>query len=253
MNIEVIKSFKQLPCDNSITVRHWKPNQTVIDKLVTHCKDNNYKSIVEIGPGTVPFPLACKFVGYNENISDYISVDIDTTKLPFNDSQFEFLYCRHTLEDIQNPDFALSEFIRVSVNGYIETPSPLVEITKGVDINFYGDTYPDSNIYSVAYSGYIHHRYIVWSDIDKNTIYFLPKYSCIIDTIDIYDNETRQKIFYLLNNYPVYWNNYCLYNKDTKIVMYKNGVNMTVPVDYIRLLKSAVNTSVNSTNKFITR
>jgi len=37
------------------------------------------------------------------------------------------------LEDIQNPNFAISEIFRVSQKGYIETPSPLIEITYGVE------------------------------------------------------------------------------------------------------------------------
>ena len=78
------------------------------------------------------------------------------------------------LEDIQNPDFALNEITRVTkYGGYIETPSPLIEVTKNVD----------GSGFSNSYCGYIHHRYIVWSNIQKNEIYFLPKYSCILDHI----------------------------------------------------------------------
>lgn len=44
-------------------------------------------------------------------------------------------------------------------------PSPLVELTKGVDGNIR---------FSNHYIGYVHHRYIVWSDLEENTIYFFP-------------------------------------------------------------------------------
>lgn len=54
-------------------------------------------------------------------------------------------------EDIQNPDFAFSEMIRVSKEGFIETPSPLIEVTRNVD----------ANDLTRAFCDYIHHRYIV--------------------------------------------------------------------------------------------
>ena len=83
----------------------------------------------------------------------------------------DFVYSRHTLEDIQNPDFCMNEIIRISKSGYIETPSPLIETAKGIDA-------PDKRM---NYAGYIHHRYIIWSNIEKCEIYILPKYNSIID------------------------------------------------------------------------
>ena len=151
---------------------------------------------------------------------------------------------------IQNPDFALSEFFRVSkFGGYIETPSPLIEITKNVD----------ANEQSYKYCGYIHHRYIVWSNIQKNEIYFLPKYSCILDNMLVITDESNKYLYNLINNYPVYWNNYFLYDSKNKptVIMYKNGVNFnctgkhTMVEEYIQLVTRAVNESIENTNYFI--
>ena len=210
------------------------------------CTINKYKKILEIGPGSVQFKFATDFVGYNEAIKNYIDIDIDVTTLPFTNGHFDFLYCRHVLEDIQNPDFALNEIFRVSNQGYIETPSSLVEITKGIDS---GE--------SDKYCGYIHHRYIVWYNFQKNEIYFLPKYSSILDNF-IINQYTKQKIYNLINNYPVYWNNYILYNSQNKpkVIMYKNGVNMgingkTLLDDYIELISTAIDETINNTNYFI--
>lgn len=225
---------------------YWFPIQDIINNVERFCINNNYKNILEIGPGKVPFSLSTKTIGYNENINNYIELDIDTDKFPFENYSFDFVYSRHTLEDIQNPNFCISEIIRVSNSGYIETPSPLIEVTKGVDaLNK-----------SFNYAGYIHHRYIVWSDIDKCEIYFLPKYNSIIDTHFEPDTETREKIYNIINNYPIYWNNYFIWkDKNPKIIMYKNGVNFGIKNhiidDYITLLYEAINISIKNTDYFV--
>ena len=136
----------------------------------------------------------------------------------------------------------ISEFLRVSkFGGYIETPSLLIEITKNVDATQFSD----------KYCGYIHH-------IQKNEIYFLPKYSCILDhMLNIIDND-KYYMYNLINNYPVYWNNYFLFDSTNppNVIMYKNGVNfntntVTMIEEYINLVNKAVNESIENTNYFI--
>ena len=233
---------------SAIKNRHWKPNSTVIKMIEKHCETNEYSKVLEIGPGIVPFKLASDFIGCNEKITNYIEIDIDNTTFPHNDDSFDFIYCRHVLEDIQNPDFALNEMFRVSkFGGYIETPSPLIEATKNVD------AHPESN----KYCGYIHHRYIVWSNMQKNEIYFLPKYSCILDHFLNFEDGSKQHLYNLINDYPVYWNNYFLFdaNKKPNIVMYKNGVNFgqkgNMVEEYIHLAIRAINESIQNTDYFI--
>ena len=158
----------------------------------------------------------------------------------------DFVYSRHTLEDIQNPDFCMNEIIRISTSGYIETPSPLIEVTKGVDA-------PDKSIH---YAGYIHHRYIIWSNIEKCEIYFLPKYNFIIDNYFEPNRDTKIKYYNIINNNPIYWNNYFIWkDKTPKVIMYKNGVNFGVKnhmiTDYNDLLYEAINTSIQNTDYFI--
>ena len=225
---------------------YWYPNISITKMIENICTTNKYKKVLEIGPGTTHFKIATDFVGYNENIENCLDIDIDVTALPFPKDHFDFLYCRHVMEDIQNPDFALNEIFRTSKLGYIETPSPLVEITKDIDSGNSGN-----------YCGYIHHRYIVWSNVEKNEIYFLPKYSCILDNL-ILSDDIKKQIYNLLNNYPVYWNNYILYNSQNKpkVIMYKNGVNMskngeTLISDYVTLINRAINETIDNTNYFI--
>ena len=65
--------------------KHWYTIKEIEDGLIKYCNNNYYKNILEIGPGIHQFPLANKFVGYNEKINNYISIDIDDEKLPFID------------------------------------------------------------------------------------------------------------------------------------------------------------------------
>lgn len=232
---------------HSIKNFYWAPLDSAISGIENFCKKNNFKNILEIGPGNVHFPLATSFIGFNENVKNCINLDIDVEQFPFNDKSVDFTYSRHTLEDIQNPDFCMKEIIRVSKSGYIETPSPLIEITKGVDATSKSETY----------AGYIHHRYIIWSDIFNKVIYFLPKYSSIIDAY-IENIKERPDLFKLLEN-PFYWNNYFLWENGVtpKVVMYKNGINFNIQKnsniidDYINLITEGINTSISNTNYFI--
>jgi hypothetical protein len=230
--MEIIEDLDIYTAQSSKVSSFWYlPAKEIVDYLCEKYKDLN--DVLEIGPGVVPFPLATVSIGYNEKIKEYKTVDIDTTRFPFEDNQFGFSYCRHVLEDIQNPDFAISEIFRTSRSGYIETPSPLVEITKGVDTGTMG----------VNYCGYIHHRYIIWSYLD--TVYFLPKYPII-------EHLTGDpKLTSIINNYPIYWNNYILWEKPMKTVIYKNGVNMEIRQDYLNLLKRAVWESIMNTNLLV--
>lgn len=231
--------------NNKVINFYWAPIRQIIDNIEFFCIENKFKDILEIGPGIVPFSLSTKTIGFNENIKDFIELDIDTNKLPFEDGTMDFVYSRHTLEDIQNPDFCMNEIIRISKSGYIETPSPLIEVTKGIDA-------PDKRM---NYAGYIHHRYIIWSNIEKCEIYILPKYNSIIDNyLEI--NSDIITYYNLINNNPVYWNNYFIWkDKTPKVIMYKNGVNFGVKkhiiYDYIELLYEAINASIQNTDYFV--
>ncbi len=98
------------------------------------------------------------------------------------------IYSRHTMEDIENPIFAINEMIRCCKSGYIE-------ITKGIDaIN---------NGKEKLYTGYRHHRNIIWSNIEKCEIYILPKYSTVIDHFIECDNVPNE-----LYDNAFLWNNY---------------------------------------------
>lgn len=104
------------------------------------------------------------------------------------------------LEDIQNPDFAFRKIVRVSKKFYIETPSPLIEMLRGVD------ACPPK-----IHRGYIHHRYLIWSDHEKNILYCLPKYP-IVEHLEI-ESDFEQKMIWVANHQDVHWNHYWLWEE----------------------------------------
>ena len=69
---------------------------------------------------------------------------------PFDDDQFDFAVCSHTLEDVRDPVWVCRELSRVARAGYVETPSRLEEQTAGLQ---------------GAWVGWSHHRWIV-EDVD---------------------------------------------------------------------------------------
>jgi ubiquinone/menaquinone biosynthesis C-methylase UbiE len=222
------------------TIRHyWGPNQNVLNLIQQFCINNKYKRISEIGPGIIPFSLATEFIGYNEKIPNYINIDIDETKLPYADKEIDFIYCRHTMEDILNPIFAIKEMIRCCNSGYIETPSPLIEATKGVDASIEPGK-------EMLYCGYHHHNSIIWSNIEKSEIYILPKRNVFLDHFLYFEN--KEKHTQLLNE-PLLWNNYFIWkDKEPKVIMYKHFYDINT---YTNLVSRAINESIENTKYFI--
>lgn len=181
-----------------LTTHYWSPIPEVVNYLVNYCQEHNYKKILEIGPGHKPFPLATHVV-------DVDTINVDTDKLPYQDNEFDFVYARHVLEDLNFPINLFFELQRVSKSGYVETPSPLAEITKNVDIT-HGETS------ATLYRGYIHHRFLVWNN--KSTFTFLPKYP-VLDHI-LFHPTIENKVINYLNSSPFYWNSYYMWDVDNK-------------------------------------
>lgn len=91
--------------------------------------------VLDIGSGNVPFPLATHLADitiednaygragvpfkYLENKPVY---EINIEDMPFEDKEFDFVYCSHVLEHVENPERACRELMRVGKRGYIEVP-----------------------------------------------------------------------------------------------------------------------------------
>ena len=77
----------------------------------------------------------------------YHQLDICAARFPFPDKSFDFVICRHTLEDLRDPIAVCREMNRVGRAGYIECPSRVYESTKGVERWWW--------------AGHYHHRWLV--------------------------------------------------------------------------------------------
>jgi len=116
--------------DKEIKNFYYPPNKLLIEKIVYHYQLKDKKKILDVGGALGIFPYATHILEIKHDIEHNIfKVDIDFDKFPFENNEFEFSYCRHTIEDIQNPIHCLNEIFRTSNEGYIETPSPLAEFT----------------------------------------------------------------------------------------------------------------------------
>ena len=98
--------------------------------------------VIDVGSGQNPHPRAnvlCDlFVRDNtERASggglrvDRPLVVADATRTPFADGTFDFVFCSHLLEHMEDPGALLRELQRIARAGYIETPSPLYERLYG--------------------------------------------------------------------------------------------------------------------------
>ena len=255
--IDNIDSVNENLGECETVVRHyWWRNEIIVSKLVAYLNNRNVNSnIIDIGCATIPFEKATHVVDFEDETnklqlipqSNRFNIDLDLDKIPVVDNFFNFVYCRHTMEDIANPEFALREMMRVSPKGYIDTPSPLIECLRNID----GINHDNRNI-GLNYCGYIHHRYIVWSNKKNNTIYFLPKYP-IIEYL-MWNPILLKKLTYIANHYPVYWNNYYFWdeNNSPNIIVYRHGVNFKTDTgDFPKLLLEGIYLSIEYTNHFL--
>jgi hypothetical protein len=184
-------------------------------------------TVLEIGPGQTPFARASVFVDWQawpnlEGRSMHV-LDINQDRLPFPDQSFDFVYCRHTLEDIYNPFWVCREMARVGRAGYIETPSPVAECCRGVDGG------------SPGWRGYHHHRYIIW--VEDGTLMFVPKYP-FIEHLDF--GEAEAQMVTILNADPIFWNTYFFWDGPLQYRVLQHDQEFRIAADYREiLLKSA--------------
>src|SRR5208337_2273141 len=94
--------------------------------------------VLDIGSGAYPFPLATHLADLYEGETTHRSESLikdgrpffncSVENLPFNDKEFDFVYCSHLLEHVENPAKACNELMRVGKRGYIETPTKTSDI-----------------------------------------------------------------------------------------------------------------------------
>lgn len=116
------------------------------DKILAHRQGREYQfdhvdfaigageSVLDIGSGNHPFSLATHLAdlkpddnfdrGGTELVRDerpFFTINIEA--MPFQDKEFDFVYCSHVLEHVDDPIAACREIMRIGKRGYIETPT----------------------------------------------------------------------------------------------------------------------------------
>jgi hypothetical protein len=177
-------------------------------------------AVLEVGPGQKPFRAATAFVDWQPwpQLADrpLHVLDINQEALPFADKSFDFVYCRHTLEDIYNPFWICREMSRVGKAGYVEAPSPLAECCRGVDGG------------SPRWRGY-HHRYLIW--VEQDTLVFIPKWP-MLEHLSFGDTEAQMVA--ILNSHPMFWNSYYFWEGSLRYRLLENGRDYHITDDYGR-------------------
>lgn len=209
---------------------HWAPVPQVLEFLESQFGG---KRVLDVGPGHSPLPWATTSVDFVNvpGVPNLINCDLSKDRLPFSDNSFDFVYCRHMLEDMFDPFPICEEMSRVGKAGYIETPSPVAEMCRGVD----GGAPP--------YRGYHHHRFVVWSHIGE--LRFVSKYP-LVEHLRFDEGNLVGS----LRSGPRYWNTYHLWTDSLMLKHHQSPLDFDIPRDYSILLADAVRQSKTSADVF---
>lgn len=92
--------------------------------------------VLDVGSGNIPLPFATCQAEYAisddsygragqafQTIRGVPLVQCSVEKLPFADKSFDFVYCSHVMEHVNDPVAACAELSRVGKRGYIESPN----------------------------------------------------------------------------------------------------------------------------------
>jgi len=104
-----------------------------------------------------PEPGEC-FTRETWHQADFLRPDL---RLPYPDGFFDFAYCGHTLEDLEDPVPLLREMARIARAGRVLSPSRLAEQTLGIRDR------------ASRFPGHPHHRWIL--DAGPDRLEFCPK------------------------------------------------------------------------------
>jgi hypothetical protein len=223
--------------------RYWAPIKEVHEALLRIIPKG--AKVLDVGPGARPFPRADVVIDFQspevfeaEWPKEIFKRDLSSELLPFKDKSFDFIFCRHVLEDMWNPFQLMREMSRVGKAGYIECPSPIVELCRGVE------TGQDNKV--VKWRGYHHHHWFVW--VKENTLIFTEKYP-LIEHMGTNDEVIES----ILKTGPKYWNTYYLWSGKIGIKHCQNAIDYHIPRgEYGKVLTEAMKNSIKFTDTFFT-
>jgi hypothetical protein len=210
--------------------KHWAPVPQVVDYVASLIPEG--ARVLEIGPGHAPFRRATHFVDFLQHGDLPVTLcDLTSDPLPFHDKFFDFVYCRHVVEDMYNPFPMLREISRVGRAGYIETPSPAVEMCRGVDGG------------SPGYRGYHHHRFVVW--VEGGQLRLVSKYP-LVEYLNLDDSALVER----LRPDATYWNTHYLWRNAVDAKHMQNALDFDMMRDYPSIVVDACGVGVKSNDEF---
>lgn len=212
--------------------KHWAPAPQITAWLTEHIAPG--ARVLDVGAGIAPFLRADVLVDLAQPHAaphqQWIKSDIVREPLPFADKSFDFVYCRHVLEDVYDPFHLLREIARVGKAGYIETPSPLAELCRGID----GSSPP--------WRGYYHHHYFIWAHLGE--LRFIAKYP-LVEYLAI-----GMPIADILRAGPQYWNTHLMWSGEIKSLHWQSVADFHLLNDYGRILDQAIEQAKASSEEF---
>ncbi len=211
--------------------KYWAPNQRVLDYLANTVIPKDAK-VLDVGPGHAPFSRATHSVDFVDvpGAINMTKCDLANEPLPYGDKEFDFVYARQILEDMFDPFPLIKEMSRVGKAGYIECPSPMAELGRGVD----GGSPP--------FRGYHHHRFIVW--VFNNELRFISKYPYV--EYVRFDEPAIDKCL----ETDRHWNTYYMWSGEINAVHRQAPLDYVIPRDYALVLNEAMERSREATNIF---
>ena len=226
-----------------VLTAHWSPHRPAVEYAESLA--DGKALVVELGPGNRPFRPATDFVGRCVQTRDgsykgrWHQLNLSNDSLPWGDGEVDFIYARHVIEDLDDAEWCLSEIRRVAKAGYIETPSPVAEMCRGVDAErkLTGTRPP--------WRGYHHHRSFVWDA--GGALHLVGKFP-FVEHIDMGLHE--ESLCDLLNSGPLYWNTYFAWTGPLEYRVWRHEVDFDVGPAYGELLDRAVKCSVESAGRF---
>ena len=92
--------------------------------------------VLDMGSGHIPFPKATVLADIAltddavgragvpfKHVDGKPVYECSVESTPFADKEFDFVYCSHVLEHVDDPEAACRELMRIGKRGYIETPT----------------------------------------------------------------------------------------------------------------------------------
>jgi SAM-dependent methyltransferase len=104
-------------------------------------------SILDLGCSTNGFPIATHYLDYIDHSAlysgkEFIVHDINLqSRLPFDDKCFDFVYCSHVLEHVDDPQGLLLEMSRIGKAGFVVVPTKLEDNLYSQDAVKCGERY----------------------------------------------------------------------------------------------------------------